>query len=95
MINNPEKFVLHSELKYHKVIKKGETNTTSVPNGTIATIATDIPEDATWLVVMKFNGEILSGSGGTYRTPAGELCVPINRGVTPTEEIFYWRIYGD
>ena len=95
MIKNPEKFVLHSELKYHKVLKKGQTDTITVPNNTTAVLATGVPLDATWLVALKTDGVITSGTGGAYVTPAGNLCVDISRGFTPTEEIFYWRIYVD
>lgn len=98
-MNNAEKFILNSNIRYHKILGKGAKNTTANSNGDTVVLYSGVPEDGTWLVGL-YNegtgnpGQLQSGPWG-YVKPNGDLCVDIQRGSPITTEIFYWRVYAD
>ena len=98
-MKNPDKFILNSQIRYHKIIAKGELDTTTPPAGGIATLYDGVPEGATWLI-----GHYSQGSGGEpnfragpwgYVSPDGKLQVRVQRQSPIVKEIFYWRVYAD
>lgn len=97
MIANPEKFVLNSNFKYHKIFAKGALDTTTL--GGIQTLCENVPEGATWLVGL-YNegtnnpGQMRVGGWGNV-TPDNKLQVRIQRQSPVTKEVFYWRVYAD
>lgn len=98
MIKNPEKFILNSQIKYHKIIAKGELDTTNMGGQTV-TLYDGVPEDGTWLVGYFSQGEggepnFRAGAWGTV-SPDGKLQVMIQRPTPIVKEVFYWRVYAD
>lgn len=97
MITNPEKFVLHSGIKYHKILAKGVADTTS-STGTVV-LMSGVPEGATWLIGFyskptSGEAQMTAGPWG-YVKPNGDLCVDIQRQAPVTSEKWYWRVYAD
>lgn len=99
MIDNPEKFVLNSNFTYHKIVDKGEVNTTAYAGGTVVTLYDGVPEGGTWLVGM-YNegtnnpGQLRVGGWGQV-TPDNKLQIKVQRQSPVTMEKFYWRVYAD
>lgn len=97
MIKNPEKFILNSQMRYHKIVAKGELDTTNLTG--IQTLYDGVPEGGTWIVA-HYNegtnnpGRLSAGGWGTV-TPDGKLQVRIQRQSPITKEVFYWRVYAD
>jgi hypothetical protein len=93
MIQNPEKFVLNSNFKYHKIIAKGQTDTTTATG--VVTLYDGVPAGGTWLIGL-YNegtnnpGQVRFGGWGSV-TPDGKLQVRIQRQSPVTKEVFYWR----
>lgn len=99
MIKNPEKFILNSQINYHKILQKGSTETTSVPNQTLVTLAENVPPGARWYVGLYYEGSgnpgvIVPGTFGVV-SPDNKLQVMISRQAPTTKEIYYWRVYAD
>lgn len=99
MISNPEKFVLNSKFKYHKIFGKGSVNTTSYAGGATVTLCENVPEGATWLVGLYNEGTNNPGQvrfgGWGFVTPDNKLQVRVQRQSPVTKEVFYWRVYAD
>lgn len=97
-MKNPDKFILNSNIKYHKMIAKGSLNTTDKANQTV-TLYDGVPDGGTWLIGVYYEG---SGNPGTMRSgawgyvdPTGKLKMSIQRQAPVTKEIIYWRVYAD
>ena len=97
-MKNPDKFILNSQIRYHKIIAKGELNTTDM-GGQAVTLYDGVPEGGTWLVghySQESGGEpnFRAGAWGTV-TADGKLQVRTQRQAPIVQEIFYWRVYAD
>lgn len=100
-MKNPEDFILHSGITYHKIIAKGVADTTSLTADTKKILHGSLPANATWLIGHYSRGSgVAVGQGDLLQTagevdPAGNLYVIIQRQQPTIEEKFYWRVYAD